>query len=154
MPKSYKDCNKISNYPTTPLKVTPFQQPYKQAAVKQKSGSTCNGDSCLDVYEIDEVYVPNHELLPSSTCPNGTKMLLYNGMFPGPTVVQPIGHQVRAPTLGCALLAHAGACLPLAALMHCCALPAAHSLLLHLASSFFAASGAHCVVLRSASAEV
>jgi hypothetical protein len=76
VPKSYKDCNKISNYPTTPLKVTPFQQPYKQAAVKQKSGSTCNGDSCLDVYEIDEVYVPNHELLPSSTCPNGTKMLL------------------------------------------------------------------------------
>ena len=95
VPRSYKDCNKVDDYPSTPLDISPFQEPFKQAPIKAKQGSTCNGESCLDIYEFDEMYVPDYELLPRDVCPQGTKMLLYDGIFPGHTVVQPLGRQVR-----------------------------------------------------------
>ena len=99
VPKSYKDCAKIKEYPSTPFAVPPFQEPYKQAPIKAKTGSTCNADSCLDVYEYNEEYVPDYALVPRSICPGGTKMLMYDGIFPGPTVTAQFGRQVR--TLDC-----------------------------------------------------
>jgi hypothetical protein len=102
VPKSFKDCDKIKDFPSTPFEVPPFQQPFKQAPVKKSKGLTCNADSCLDVYEYNEVYDPKYELIPKDLapeCDKGTKMLLYDGIFPGPTVVQQIGRQVRIPPL-------------------------------------------------------
>ena len=94
VPASYPGCNNIKDYPSTPLKVEPFTEAFKQAAIKEKKGTVPGGSVPMDVYEFEEVYVANYKLLPESVCPGGTKMLLYDGVFPGKTVVQEVGHQV------------------------------------------------------------
>ena len=83
--------------PATPFDIPVFELPFKQAPIKASKGQTCNGNSCMDIFEFDEVYVPNYELVPKSICPGGTKMLLYDGIFPGPTVSRTKGRQVRVP---------------------------------------------------------
>lgn len=97
VPKSYDGCANIKDYPSTPFAVPPFQAPYSFSPIKQSAGATCNDESCMDVFDVDEVYVPDFPLIPKDICPGGTKMLLYDGLFPGPTFTQPFGRQVRMP---------------------------------------------------------
>ena len=97
VPASYPGCAAITEYPSTPFEVPIFRQPFSQAPIKQKAGpAACNADSCMDIYEFEERYVSNYRLgnFPDGICPGGTKMLLYDGVFPSPTVVQPLGRQV------------------------------------------------------------
>lgn len=97
VPKSYGGCANINDYPSTPFAVPPFQVPYKHTPIKESAGETCNAGSCVDVFDVDELYVPNYPLVPKEICPGGTKMLLYDGFFPGPTFAQSFGRQVCTP---------------------------------------------------------
>lgn len=99
VPASYEGCATIAEYPSTPFNLPPFQELYRQSPVKQRTGETCSDGVCMDVYELDEIYVPDYELLPRNICRDGTKMLLYDGMFPGPTLTQTFGRQVRTRQL-------------------------------------------------------
>lgn len=95
VPRSFEGCAAIDEYPSTPFVVPAFQEPFRHPPTKVSLGETCEGPTCMDVFEIDEVYVPDYELFPRDVCPGGTKMLLYDGVFPGPIISRPYAKQVR-----------------------------------------------------------
>lgn len=87
----------VNNFPSSPYVVQPFKDVYKSPIVAQPKFKSCRGDGhCMISYEFtvkDVQLRPFDNVIPACRGKTGTWFITYDGVMPGPTIIQPAGHE-------------------------------------------------------------
>jgi FtsP/CotA-like multicopper oxidase with cupredoxin domain len=87
----------VNNFPSSPFKITPFKDDFKNPDILNAKDKICREDKhCIYSYEmnIEDIQLkPFNNIIPECSKLPGTWFLAYNGKIPGPTIIMPTGHE-------------------------------------------------------------
>jgi bilirubin oxidase len=87
----------VNGFPSTPYKITPFIDTFKNPPVLQSKHKVCRNDGhCMYAFDLEIKPVQLRAFDNAiNGCKNqsGTWFLSYNGQIPGPTIRMPTGHE-------------------------------------------------------------
>jgi len=88
---------RVDGFRSTPFKIEPFVDTFVNPPILPSKFKTCRDDNhCIYSYELDILDIqlrPFDKAIPRCKALSGTWMIGYNGMVPGPTIINPSGHE-------------------------------------------------------------
>jgi FtsP/CotA-like multicopper oxidase with cupredoxin domain len=87
----------VLDWPSSPFKITPFQDDFKNPDAAVPTNTVCRADGhCIKSFEYDVIDVqarPFDNAVPGCQAKDPTWFLSYGAHLPGPTITMPAGHE-------------------------------------------------------------